>query len=74
MVPECCKGCKFENWPGKSYETDRHGNIWVIKCRGNACANWPQGTPMNLTAFECHPTSLKGQQDIFDIYGGKCHV
>lgn len=52
--PECddsiCEGCKWRETEGRELEVDEHGQTWVYKCPGTACANWKHGTPLNLTA------------------------
>ena len=45
-----CEGCKWRETEGRELEVDEHGQTWVYKCPGTACANWKHGTPLNLTA------------------------
>ena len=45
-----CEGCKWRETEGRELSVDWHGQTWVYKCPGTACANWKRGTPLNLTA------------------------
>lgn len=45
-----CEGCKWREIEERELEVDEHGQTWVYKCPGTACANWKHGTPLNLTA------------------------
>lgn len=45
-----CEGCKWREHKSRELEVDEHGQTWVYKCPGTACANWKFGTPLNLTA------------------------
>lgn len=44
-----CEGCKWRKYPARELEIDEHGQTWVYKCPGTACANWKYGTPLNLS-------------------------
>lgn len=45
-----CEGCKWRETEGRELEVDlKTGYTWVHKCPGTACANWRNGTPLNLT-------------------------
>ena len=45
-----CEGCKWREHKNRELNVDEHGQTWVVKCPGTACANWVFGTPLNLTA------------------------
>lgn len=45
-----CEGCKWRETEERELGIDEHGQTWVYKCPGTACANWKHGTPLNLTA------------------------
>jgi hypothetical protein len=44
-----CEGCKWRYYPGKFLEVNEYGDTWAYRCPGTACANWPNGTPMNIS-------------------------
>lgn len=44
-----CEGCKWRETEERELRVDEHGQTWVYKCPGTACANWKHGTPLNLT-------------------------
>lgn len=44
-----CEGCKWRRNKARELEVDEHGQTWVYKCPGTACANWRHGTPLNLS-------------------------
>lgn len=44
-----CEGCKWREHEKRELEVDDHGQTWVYKCPGTACANWRFGTPLNIT-------------------------
>ena len=44
-----CEGCKWRETEGRWLEVNDLGHTWVYCCPGTACANWKQGTPLNLT-------------------------
>lgn len=44
-----CEGCKWRETKGRWLEVNDLGHTWVHCCPGTACANWKQGTPLNLT-------------------------
>ncbi len=44
-----CEGCKWRKHKARELEVDEHGQTWVYKCPGTACANWRHGTPLNLS-------------------------
>lgn len=47
-----CEGCKWRSYKARELEVDEHGQTWVYKCPGTACANWRHGTPLNLSHKE----------------------
>lgn len=52
-----CEGCKWRDSEGRELKVDWHGQTWVYKCAGTACANWKHGTPLNLT-FEAESIAM----------------
>ena len=67
-----CTGCKWERFQ-KDFETDRRtGYKWVYNCIGTACANWPNGTPINISCGcpywkAAEPFESAKQMTIFDF-------
>lgn len=49
-TPDCthCDGCEYRN--AGEYDVDEYGYTWKWHCPGTASANWPHGTPMNVSA------------------------
>ena len=49
-TPDCthCDGCEYRN--AGEYDVDEYGWTWKWHCPGTASANWPHGTPMNVSA------------------------
>lgn len=62
-----CEGCEYER-KGKIEVDFRTGDRWKYGCPGTACANHPQGTPMNID-MGCESYEPKYQIDIFDMLG-----
>lgn len=44
-----CEGCKWRGCADRKLEVDKNGYTWVTFCPGTACANWMDGTPLNLS-------------------------
>lgn len=44
-----CEGCKWRKYKNRYLEVDDYGQTWVYCCPGTACANWRNGTPLNLS-------------------------
>lgn len=63
-----CDGCEYEKTPHFE-EVDEWGQVWRYACIGTACANWPRGTPTNISCG-CSYYREKYQMDIFDFLKG----
>ena len=62
-----CDGCEYEKAPFYRTEVDeRIGYIWKYGCPGTTCANWPHGTPQNISCG-CGYYKPKYQLDIWDF-------
>lgn len=64
-----CKGCEYERTPHEDEINERSGYTWRYGCIGTACANWPYGTPTNIS-IGCTYYKPKYQADIFDYLEG----
>jgi len=63
-----CDGCEYEKTPHFD-EVNEYGHTWRYGCIGTACANWPSGTPTNISCG-CSYYREKYQMDIFDFLKG----
>ena len=64
-----CDGCEYERTPHFEEVNERTGHVWVYRCIGTSCANWPGGTPTNVS-IGCSYYMEKYQTDIFDFLKG----
>ena len=63
-----CDGCEYEKTPHFD-EVNEYGHTWRYGCIGTVCANWPSGTPTNISCG-CSYYREKYQMDIFDFLKG----
>lgn len=62
-----CAGCIYEHEKKVIRTEERTGYTWAYKCIGTKCANWPEGTPQNLSYGCAYWKPEPRQMTIFDF-------